>query len=810
MLEQVVLPCLFPGRRTRRLSIHNRSKRFECLTVLLAFGVICLTAGCGGGTSGGSAQPPPPQDIPVLNSLAPSSAPIGASSLNLVLYGSNFKNGATVQWNGSPITSTWTSANQMSATVPPSDFTSAGSAKVTVKNPGPTGGTSGAQTFAVLSAQTNTSTWVRAVPGITTAQDLVWDATHGKLYASLPPLDPNTPNSIVPVDPISGKAGTSVLPGNNPNRLALSSDSGYLWVGLDGNNAIQRLRLPGLTKDISFNLPLDPFGNTQRPVDLQAAPVNPHTVALVSESVNLETGQGVYIYDDGNLRRNFVPGSTQPGGALIDWIQWANDDSTIYGSQSITGDAGGVATLNVNASGVSLASYNGGQAGPRRFIQYDRGNGRLYSYAGAFNPVDGSQLGAYPVGLGERACTADSSLGRYYCFFAIQEDSVSLFQLWAYDLDSYALVDRVFFGVSAGAPLSSITGSPVRLVRWGKAGLALITDTDYYRGTGGLYLIDGDIVNPGAAPDFSSGTPAPHLSFMASLTPQEVAVGSPDLSLTIKGSNFNRDSTACWNCNYLQFQFLPTTYINSQQLNVTVPASLLAKPGQLPVTVFDSGSNLFANNSLSLLITSAPTAGNTTKVTALGLAGLAMDWDPAGKLLYVATAEYDGTYPNSIVAIDGNNGSIVKSQKLGSNPDLVSVSANGQYVYVAYAGSTNMTQLPLPSLQSPLTWTLKNPSGSSVYWAGDLKAAPTNPHTTAITLFNLESEPSETGGLVVYDDAVLRPTFAPGFLGSSHIYDAIAWGGSDQILTAVCAGTCFYGLPPSPYRIDLQRRWQRR
>jgi hypothetical protein len=784
------------GRRIRISLVLNLSRN---ASLLLAIFLVCLAVGCGGGAgSGGTAQPPPqPQDIPALTTIAPSSAPVGASTLDLVLYGSNFENGATVQWNGSPLSSSWISTTQMTASVPASNFVSAGNAKVTVTNPSPAGGTSNAQTFAIAAAPVAT-TWVRSFSEITTAQDIVWDAAHGKLYVSIPSVDPTAPNSIVPIDPVNGSAGTPVAAGNNPNRLSISSDSAYLWVGLDGDNAVQRFLLPGLTRDISFLLPLDSFGNTQRPVDLQSAPVNPHTLALVAENINLETGQGVYVYDDATPRPTFVPNSASPGGALIDWIQWARNDATIYASQSITIDAGGVATLNVDPSGVSLASYNGGQVGPPRIIQYDKGNKRLYSYAAAFNPIDGSLIGQFPVALGERTCTADSSLGRYYCFFAIQEQSVSLFELWIYDLDNYALIDRVFFGASAGMPISSVTGSPIRLVRWGNAGLALITDTDIYRGSGGVYLIDGAAVNPNAAPDFSSGTPTVHHPFIVSLAPQQVPVGSPDVDLTIKGNNFTPDSTACWNCNFLQFQFLPTSYVSSQQLNVTIPASLLAKSGQLPITIFDTSSNLFSSNSLSLLITSVPAAGSTTKVNSLDLAGLAMAWDPVGGLLYVGTAEYDGAYPNSIVAVDGNTGSIVKTQKVGSDPDLLSVSAMGQYLYVAYAGSTNMTQLPLPGLESPLTWTLSNPSSSSVYWAGDMKAAPESAHTTAVTLFNLESTPDETGGVVVYDDNVERPQFVQGFGSSVNIYDNVAWGSTDQILTAACSSGCLSNTPVSP------------
>ncbi len=160
-----------------------------------------------------------------------------------------------------------------------------------------------------------------------------------------------------------------------------------------------------------------------------------------------------------------------------------------------------------------------------------------------------------------------------------------------------------------------------------------------------------------------------------------------------------------------------------------------------------------------------------------------MAWDASSGLLYVGTAEFDGAYPNSIVAIDGKTGSIVKTQIVGSNPDLLSVSANGQYLYAAYAGATDMTQLQLPGLGSPLTWALNNPGSSAVYWAGDLRAAPQSPHTTAVTLFNLRSTPVETGGVVVYDDNVKRLNFVPGWGGSQNVYDTLAWGASDQILT---------------------------
>lgn len=173
-----------------------------------------------------------------------------------------------------------------------------------------------------------------------------------------------------------------------------------------------------MTKDISIPLPTDSFGNPEQAISLEAARVNPHTLALVAGPSGTENG--VYVFDDATQRPNSVPGRVA-GGPGVNWIQWGSDDSTIYG------DAAGVATLNVTASGISLKSLNGGRIAPEsQYTQYDKGNGRLYSTNRAFNPTDGSQIGQFAIAIGERVCTADSSLGRYYCVFTNQNSGTDL------------------------------------------------------------------------------------------------------------------------------------------------------------------------------------------------------------------------------------------------------------------------------------------------------------------------------------------------------------------------------------------------
>lgn len=778
---------------------------------LLTTGLLtCALAGCGGGASnndsggGSGGGGVAPGVVPQLSSIVPSGATVGTSGINLVVNGAQFQPGATVEWNGSALASVWMSGTEMTATVPASDVASVGRANVTIANPGPSGGTSGRLTFTIYPAPA-ASVWVRTVPGITAPQDIVWDATHQSLYVSVSSSDPVAPNSVVAISPLTGTAGTSVQAGNNPHLLSISSDSSYLWVGLDGDNSVQRILLPGLTKDISFQLPLF-SGTPQQAVSLQAAPVSPHTVGLVAGNwTNSPPGEGVYVYDDASQRGTSVSGFSA-SGPEIDWIQWGASDSTIYGNEYDIPNPKGTATLSVNSSGVTFQSYNGANVGPVVGAQYDSGTGLIYSRWNAFNPVNGSLVATLNLpSPGESACTADSSAGRYYCFVQYSDGGtdVSLFELWVFDLKAYGLLNRVYFGVSSGTPLSQITGQPAKLVRWGNAGLALITTTAPYEGSGGVFLLDGVAINPGS-PDTSSGTPVNSYSWLTSITPQSAVSGSGDVAVTINGNNFTPDSTACWNCTYSQVRNLATTYVNPQQLNTTIPANLVGSPGPIPINVYDTNSNLFSTDALTFTV--GPTSSGSTQVTPINLSGLAMAWDAASQFLYVGTADYDGEYPNSIVAINPASGAVVSSQSVGDDPDLLSVGATGEYIYAAFAGATTMTQVQLPGLGSPLTWPLNNPSSSAVYWAGDMRAAPVSPHTTAAALLNFGLQPDETGGVVIYDDNVERPNFAPGW-GDGDIpnamYDTLAWSSSDQVLASACSAGCL-SLEPLGQLYELQ------
>jgi uncharacterized repeat protein (TIGR03803 family) len=84
---------------------------------------------------------------PSLTSLSPSSATAGGPAFTLTISGSGFLTGATVFWNGTALSTTYGSPSTITAQVPAADIASAGTAGITVTNPG--SAASNALTFSI-------------------------------------------------------------------------------------------------------------------------------------------------------------------------------------------------------------------------------------------------------------------------------------------------------------------------------------------------------------------------------------------------------------------------------------------------------------------------------------------------------------------------------------------------------------------------------------------------------------------------------------------------------------------------------------
>jgi hypothetical protein len=104
--------------------------------IVLLGGLIAFTLACGYSSK---TSTPQPGVMPAITQLMPASANAGAPAFNLIVNGSNFASGATINWNGTAQTTTYVSANQLTTMISASDIATAAAVPVSVTNPGTPG-----------------------------------------------------------------------------------------------------------------------------------------------------------------------------------------------------------------------------------------------------------------------------------------------------------------------------------------------------------------------------------------------------------------------------------------------------------------------------------------------------------------------------------------------------------------------------------------------------------------------------------------------------------------------------------------------
>src|SRR5262249_41888893 len=75
---------------------------------------------------------------PSASSLSPSSIVEGSGDFTLTVLGGHFSSSSTVEWNGTPLPTTFVSSMELQAAVPAADIADEGMASVTVSDPGMT------------------------------------------------------------------------------------------------------------------------------------------------------------------------------------------------------------------------------------------------------------------------------------------------------------------------------------------------------------------------------------------------------------------------------------------------------------------------------------------------------------------------------------------------------------------------------------------------------------------------------------------------------------------------------------------------
>jgi hypothetical protein len=427
--------------------------------------VSVVTPSPGGGTSNTLILSIVSQSLvaaPVIVSLYPNSVAAGSAGFTLQVNANWATGSSVVKWNGSPRPTSYIGGLQVQISA--QDVASAGYAQVTVFTPGPGGGTSNPAQFQILYQPTtiNQST-----------NDILWDPINQVFYISIPSSASTHPNQVCMLSPAAGVI-TNCRNGSEPNVLAISDDSQFLYVGMDGNSSVQRYALPNLTPDISFSL------GTQGAfaLDIQVAPGAPHTTAVTigTATIPKATG-GITIYDDATARPVIAQG-WGPASNLYDSLQWGADAGVLYAASSEGG--GDFYTLSVNSSGVVLdQDYASVFWNPGR-IHYHSANGLIYSDDGfhVINPSTGLPLGIFMVG-GGWPMVPDSASNTVFLLSQYIWQSNANFTINLFDMTHFTLMTRVPFSTS-----ETVFSRLGRFSRWG-GGLVVS-----FKG-GNIYLLSG-------------------------------------------------------------------------------------------------------------------------------------------------------------------------------------------------------------------------------------------------------------------------------------------------------------------------------
>lgn len=180
------------------------------------------------------------------------------------------------------------------------------------------------------------------------------------------------------------------------------------------------------------------------------------------------------------------------------------------------------------------------------------------------------------------------------------------------------------------------------------------------------------------------------------LSPALVEAGSNSFTLTVDGSGFSSASAVLWNG-----QELPTTMLSDGQLTASVDASLIKQLGWAQVSVS----------------TAAPGGGQSAALTfniyqLLNVEANAITYDPFTRKLYaVLPSTSTNQTGNSVVAIDPSTGSVGTPISVGSEPNLLAETSDGNYLYIGLSGSKSLGRFNL--LNQTLDLTVPLPANQS-------------------------------------------------------------------------------------------------
>jgi trimeric autotransporter adhesin len=509
---------------------------------------------------------------PSIGNVTPGSIMAGTPSEPILIDGQNFMSGATVQWNGTSVPTTYISPSQLQSQPTTAQLASPAMVKLSVSNPAP--GTISQTVNFDLTAPINIT--VLDLP----ANDLVWDPFAQMIYASLPSSYGTNGNSIAVINPSTGAITGYHFAGSEPNKLAIDSTSKYLYVGLNGNGSVQRLALPAFTPDINIGLGRTTNSSPNLAGAIAVSPTNSHMIAVALGNGCCGYGGPLEFFTDSSKLASSV---TSPGA---NQIIFANG-TTLYGYYP-----GTLSQVNVTSTGGTLGQ-----------TWTDLVTGSAISYSGGlilggdgqeFNPVTGLLLGTFDTGSayccnnnGGTQILSNSAINR-----ALVLGQTPFFN--SLGITSYNLTQFTPVAVANLSELNPQYNSSTvsKFMQWSTNGMAFILSNSCCGTTSSQVVLVQSPTLMLTATRTASAMPV-----SSSLTPGTVVHGAGNFRMAVRGSGFVPGSIVTWNGKKLS-----ASYVSGSQMTAYVTKAAIASAGTATIAVQNPAPGGGKSNTLTLTI----------------------------------------------------------------------------------------------------------------------------------------------------------------------------------------------------------------
>lgn len=286
--------------------------------------------------------------------------------------------------------------------------------------------------------------------------DIAYSPITGMLYASVPSTGGQYGNHLIVIDPKAGAVVNSVFAGSEPNKLAMTNDGRYLYVGVDGAASVKRFVLATLTSDISISLGSDNNG-PYTAEDIAPIPGRPNIVAISRRnSCCSPRHEAVVLFDNGIQLPNVTPRTSETNE-----IEAGDDGVSLYGYNNETSGFQ-FRQLYIDSNGVYISSSEPNTFGAYSLkIRYSAG--RVYASNGKIvEAANGNPVGIF-------------SLGGFADGIAVDKRNSRVLFVMGSSLKAFRTTTFQPIGT---VNLPTSVDTPAQLTRWGRRGVA-------YRTSGG-------------------------------------------------------------------------------------------------------------------------------------------------------------------------------------------------------------------------------------------------------------------------------------------------------------------------------------